>query len=52
MFDQLKRIKGEYAKTYEELEGMHRDLLVGRLHQNTVEPTLLIQKQFKATIIQ
>lgn len=41
MFDQLKRIKGEYAKTYEELEGMHRDLLVGRLHQNTVEPTLL-----------
>lgn len=35
MFDQLKKIKGGYAKTYDELEAMHRDLLIGKMQQNS-----------------
>jgi hypothetical protein len=31
MFDQLNRIKGEYVKTYDELEMLHKNLLIGRI---------------------
>jgi hypothetical protein len=35
MFDQLQKIRGGMAKTYEELEAMHRDLLIGKIYQST-----------------
>lgn len=35
MFESLQKIKGSYAKTYDELEAMHRDLLIGKMQQNS-----------------
>ena len=32
MFDQLQQIKGQYAKTYEELEAMHVNLLLSKIN--------------------
>ena len=34
MFDQLQQIKGQYAKTYEELEAMHVNLLLSKINWN------------------